>query len=92
MLNRRKFRVLDIIDDSTRTNLQLDIDFSFQSRQVTRILDEIAPECGTNVADDANANIHDALGRESCELMALSNWRWATADYLPLGSAPLRGQ
>ena len=46
LLNCRKFRVLDIIDDFTRINLQLDIDFSFPSPQVTRILDEIAQACG----------------------------------------------
>jgi len=46
LLTRRKFRVLDIIDDFTRINLQLDIDFSFPSPQVTRILDEIAQACG----------------------------------------------
>ena len=46
LLNRRKFRVLDIIDDFTRINLQLDIDFSFPSRQVTRIFDDIAQDCG----------------------------------------------
>ena len=68
-LSRRKFRVLDIIDDFTRINLQLDMDFSFPSRQVTRILDEIEQDCGG----------YPAVLRvdEGPELTALAMLQWA---------------
>jgi len=69
LLNRRKFRVLDIIDDFTRINLQLDIDFSFPSRQVTRILDEIAQDFG-GYSDVLRVD-------QGPELTALAMLQWA---------------
>jgi len=39
--NRRKFRLLNVIDDYNREGLGIEVDFSLPSERVTRVLDQI---------------------------------------------------
>ena len=42
LINGRKFRTLNVIDDFNRESLAIEIDYSLTSHRVTRVLDNIA--------------------------------------------------
>lgn len=69
LLSRRWFRALNIMDDFTREQLALELDFSFPSGQVIRVLDAIAFERGSY----PNALRVD----QGPELTSLAMLRWA---------------
>jgi len=72
LLNRRWFRALNLMDDCTREQLALQLEFSFSSGQVIRILDDVAFERGC----------YPAVLRvdQGPELTSLAMLRWA-ADH-----------
>ena len=49
MVNGRKFRTLNIIDDCTREVLAIEIDTSLSAQRVTRVLDRVIAEQGKPV-------------------------------------------
>ena len=49
MVNGRKFRTLNIIDDCTREALAIEIDTSLSSKRVTRVLNRVIAERGKPV-------------------------------------------
>ena len=79
LLNARRFRALNVVDDFTREALAIEVDTSISGSRVTRVLDRIADERGypkTIVMDNGT------------ELTSLAMLAWAALRHVQLLLAP----